>query len=193
MASPIGHGLAGLAVAWAADVRSTGKRTSAVLTLGCVALAAAPDLDLLVTGFHRTATHSMLSVVLVAAVAALIAGRVGGARQMPSGYVVRVAALCALAWASHIAVDWISADSSNPQGMQILWPFADTWFISGWDVFPGTERRRMLSEASLRQNALALVTELAVMLPILVGLRLVRVKTPSRLSSELACSNHPPE
>jgi membrane-bound metal-dependent hydrolase YbcI (DUF457 family) len=188
MASPIGHALAGLAVVWGADIRLASRlagRTGTALTLTCVALAAAPDLDLLVSGFHRTATHSLLSVVLVAAVAALIAWR--------TGRVVRVAALCALAWASHIAVDWISVDSSNPQGLQILWPFADTWFISGWNVFPGTERRRLLSEPSLRQNALALVIELAVMVPILLGLRLVRVKTPAGLSSELACSNHPPK
>jgi hypothetical protein len=77
--------------------------------------------------------------------------------------------------------------------MQILWPFADTWFISGWDVFPGTERRTPLSGPSLRLNALALVTELVLMAPILLGLWLVRVKAPAGLSSELACSNHPPE
>jgi membrane-bound metal-dependent hydrolase YbcI (DUF457 family) len=196
MASPIGHALAGLAVAWGADFRAANRstpRTGTALTLTCVALAAAPDLDLLVTGFHRTATHSLLSVVLVALVAALIAARASRTHPRSSRHVVRVAILCALAWASHIGVDWISADSSNPQGMQILWPFADTWFISGWDVFPGTERRSPLSGASLRLNALALVTELVLMVPILLGLWLVRVKAPVGLSSELACSNHPPE
>jgi membrane-bound metal-dependent hydrolase YbcI (DUF457 family) len=196
MASPIGHALAGLAVAWGADLRSPNRsapRTGTALTLTCVALAAAPDLDLLITGFHRTATHSLLSVVLVALVAALITARASRAQARPSGHVVRVAVLCAVAWASHIGVDWISADLSNPQGMQILWPFADTWFISGWDIFPGTERRRLLSGPSLRLNALALVTELVVMAPILLGIWLVRVKAPAGLSSELACSDHPTE
>jgi hypothetical protein len=134
-----------------------------------------------------------LSVVVVAVVAALMASRASRTRATPAGHVRRVAIICASAWASHIGVDWISADLSNPQGLQILWPFADTWFISGWDVFPGTERRRLLSEASLRLNALALVTELVLMVPILLGLWLVRVKTPPGLSSELACGDHPPE
>jgi membrane-bound metal-dependent hydrolase YbcI (DUF457 family) len=199
MASPVGHALAGLAVAWGADLhpanRAAGShaRAGTALTLACVALAAVPDIDLLVTGLHRTVTHSLLSVLLVGLAAALVASRASRYHPGPSGQVVRVAIVCALAWASHIGVDWISADSSTPKGMQILWPFSDAWFISGWDIFPGTERRRLLSEPSLRQNLLALVTELVLMVPILLGLWLVREKTPAGLSSELACSDHTPE
>jgi membrane-bound metal-dependent hydrolase YbcI (DUF457 family) len=156
-----------------------------------MALAAAPDLDLLITGLHRTVTHSLFSVVVVALVtAAICSWTADGKRRVP---VLRMALICATAWGSHIVIDWMSADSSRPNGLQILWPFADSWFISGWDIFPGTERRRLLSTASLKINARALVTELVLMGPVIYGLWLVRVKTLAGLPSELARSHHPPE
>jgi membrane-bound metal-dependent hydrolase YbcI (DUF457 family) len=197
MASPVGHALAGIAVAWGADLLpgSRAGRTAAGsapwyqragsgLTLACTVLAAAPDLDLLITGLHRTVTHSFLSVAVVALLAAIAAAGTGQRAA-------RVAMMCALAWASHIGVDWVSADSSNPRGLQILWPFDGTWFISGWDVFPGTERRRLLSEPSIRHNVRALVTEVAYLLPLVLGLWLVRVKALAGLSPELTRGDHP--
>jgi membrane-bound metal-dependent hydrolase YbcI (DUF457 family) len=182
MASPIGHALAGIAVAWGADfigpakaghyVQSGGlargyRRAGGGLMVACALLAAAPDLDLLLIRFHRTATHSVTSVVFVA----LVSGIVAAWMQMP---VVRVAAVCAAAWTSHMLLDWLSADQSTPRGFQFLWPFDATWFISGWDVFPGTERRRLLSGPSIARNATAVVYELAWMLPIVVALWALR-------------------
>jgi membrane-bound metal-dependent hydrolase YbcI (DUF457 family) len=195
MASPIGHALAGVAIAWAADLMPRPQTRRAVgspwyqqagggLTIACAALAAAPDLDLLIEGFHRSVTHSLVSVAAVAVMAAFFAARAG----VPAG---RVAAVCAVAWGSHIVVDWISVDQSTPSGLQILWPFDDRWFISGWDVFPGTERRRLLSGPSLQRNMQALVSELAVMMPIVLTLWLVRVKALAGLSPEAARGDHP--
>src|SRR5579862_4431177 len=88
MASPIGHALAGLAVAWGADLvpgnrawrtappdASWYKRAGNGLTLACAMLAAAPDLDLLFGRFHRTITHTLVSVAVVAGVAGAVAAR----------------------------------------------------------------------------------------------------------------------
>src|SRR6185436_8710601 len=71
MPSPIGHALAGLAAAWAADLvpgdrvwRTAGERASFFrragdgLTLTCVGLGTAADLDHLFVA-HRTVTHSI--------------------------------------------------------------------------------------------------------------------------------------
>ena len=56
---------------------------------------------------------------------------------------------CGLAWSSHILLDWLGADANPPYGVQAFWPFSDTWFISGVDVFPGTERRNPLSASAM--------------------------------------------
>jgi inner membrane protein len=197
MASPIGHALAGLAIAWGADLvpgarawrggppaASWFTRAGNGLTLTCAALAAAPDLDLFFGRFHRTATHSVTSVIVVALVAAWVAGR----GRLPAW---RVALMCAGAWGTHILIDWLSADQSVPRGLQILWPFDGTWFISGWDVFIGSERHQMFSAATMRRNVEAIAQEVAILAPIVVVLWLVRVKTLARFAPEMARRHHP--
>jgi membrane-bound metal-dependent hydrolase YbcI (DUF457 family) len=199
MPSPIGHALAGIAVAWAADLfpgnrawrtvpatASWYARAGNGLTLTCAALAVAPDLDLLFPGAHRSVTHSFVSITAVAIVAMLAATRA----RLP---VSRVAWMCAGAWATHLLLDWLAADPSTPRGIQALWPFNDKRFISEWDVFPGTERRQIFSAPSIRLNMAALARELAFMLPIVLGLWLVRVKALAGFSSELARRHHPAE
>jgi membrane-bound metal-dependent hydrolase YbcI (DUF457 family) len=199
MASPIGHALAGLAIAWGADLipgarswrtapssASWYERAGAGLTLTCAMLAAAPDLDLLLGGFHRTGTHSVTSVAVVAIIACWIAARA----RLP---VARVVIMCAVAWATHLLVDWLSADQSTPRGIQLLWPFDGRWFISGWDVFVGSERRQLFSAASMRRNVAAIAQEIAILAPIVAVLWLVRVKALAGLSSQLARRDHPPQ
>ena len=96
------------------------------LTLACVALGAAADLDLLFAG-HRTVTHSLGAVVLVGAFAAALAAYAGRP-------VMRVASMCAAAYATHLFADWLAIDVSQPRGIQALWPFSREWFISGIDL-----------------------------------------------------------
>lgn len=88
MPSPIGHSLAGIVVAWTADLvpgdrgwrtapRSASfyDRAGGGLTLACAALAAAADLDLLSpAAAHRAYTHGLGAIVLVMIIAALVTG-----------------------------------------------------------------------------------------------------------------------
>src|SRR5689334_571990 len=81
MPSPIGHALSGVAIAWTASLAEAagnpaGRTVSERWLPVCVALAAAPDLDLLVHGAHRTATHSVTAMLLVTIVAAAVTGQV---------------------------------------------------------------------------------------------------------------------
>jgi membrane-bound metal-dependent hydrolase YbcI (DUF457 family) len=197
MASPIGHALAGLAVAWGADLvpgnrawrfappsASWYERAGNGLTLACAVLAAAPDLDLPFGRVHRTVTHSLVSVIAVAAVAGLTAARA----RLP---LRRLVIMCAGAWATHLLVDWLSADQSTPRGIQLLWPFDDRWFISGWNLFIGSERRDLFSAPTMRRNLEAIAQEVAILLPIVVVLWSVRVKALAGFSSQLTGSDHP--
>src|SRR5262245_36845496 len=91
MPSPLGHMLAGLAVAWGADLVPGRRawrtapprgpwyeRAGDGLTVACALLAAAPDLDLLLAT-HRSFTHSVTAGVTVGLVAAAWGARAGGA------------------------------------------------------------------------------------------------------------------
>jgi hypothetical protein len=191
--------LVGVAVVWAADlgpgqvraraaVRSASwfRRAGGGLTVAAALLASAPDLDLLVAGFHRTATHSLVSSFVVA----LIAGWIAARARLP---VARVAAICGVAWATHFALDWLCADQSTPNGLQILWPFSDTWFISGWDVFAGAERRQFFSAATMRRNLATIVQEIVILAPFVAGLWLVREKALAGLASQATGRDHATE
>jgi membrane-bound metal-dependent hydrolase YbcI (DUF457 family) len=205
--SPIGHAIAGVAVAWTADLVD-GRRSSPRLVATCAGLAMLPDADLLLPGFHRSATHSIAAAIVVLIIAAAVTGKVTRNRngsQTPQGPDSgvrhlngatrgwRTAMLCSLAYASHLLLDWLGADNFPPRGIQLLWPFSDRWLISEWDIFRQTARLQFLTAPIIWQNALAIAQELAILVPIVLLLWFVRVKAVPRFSTELASRDHPPQ
>jgi len=177
MPSPIGHVLAGVAVALAADTASPSLwsripfRTGLLVLAG---LAALPDLDLVYPPMHRAFTHSAGSVILVTIMGAVVTGWVTGRRSIGFG------ALCGVAWASHLLLDWLGVDPNPPFGIKALWPFSDGWFIAGLQIFPGTERRQLFTAAAWATNLYAVGIEAAILAPVVLGLWLIR----SRMSGE---------
>ena len=157
MPSPIGHALAGVAAAWTVDLfpgdrvwrtapasASWFKRAGNGLTLSCAALGAAPDLDLLFST-HRTGTHSLAAVVFVGLIAAVLAANAGRP-------VARVALMCASAYATHLLLDWLGADTYPPFGIQAFWPFSHEWFISGTDLFRQTARQQVFTSEHVEER-----------------------------------------
>lgn len=193
MPSPFGHALAGLAVAWAADLlpgerawrvapatASWYRRAGNGLTAACAVLAMAPDLDLAFTR-HRTYTHSVGAVITVGVLTALITTK---ART-------RTTMMCATAYASHLLLDWLGVDLYPPLGLQALWPFDAGWYISGLDWFRQTRREQLFTWPVIEQNLLAIAQEMAILAPIAAALWLVRVKTLAGLAPEQARRDHP--
>src|SRR5205814_1606206 len=133
----------------------------------CLALAAAPDLDLLVHGAHRTATHSLTAALLVTIVAAAVTGEVTR---------WRTALICGISYGSHLLLDWLAADKYPLYGIQLLWPFSDRWFISDVDLFRQTARQEFLTAPIIKQNLVAVGQELLVLLPILALLWYARLR-----------------
>ena len=181
MPSPIGHVLGGVAVVWAADLVER-RPSSNRLILACAVLATAPDLDLLWPGAHRAATHSVTAVIIVMIIAAAVTGQVTR---------WRTTLICAAAYASHLLLDWLGADTVPPRGIQLFWPFSDAWYISDWDVFPQTARQRFLTPPIIRQNVLAVCQELAILVPLLAVIWLIRVKALAGLSTQVSGRDHP--
>jgi membrane-bound metal-dependent hydrolase YbcI (DUF457 family) len=160
-----------------------------------------PDADLLLPGIHRTVTHSVTAAIVTFIIAVAVTGQltpgvrhvVRRASDTISRNRWRTALVCGISYASHLLLDWLGADNSPPRGIQLLWPFSDRWLISDWDIFRQTARRHFLTAPIVRQNAVAVAQELAILLPIVLVLWLVRVKAASRFSTELTGSHHPPE
>ena len=162
MPSPIGHALAGLVVAWSADlvvapsaVRRVSTTELRFVMFAAVLAAVAPDLDLL-SESHRGWTHSIGAAVLAAVVAALWARR-------RAFSVSRTAVVVGLAWGTHVLLDWLGTDGSIPRGVMALWPFDTNYYFSPITIFPRVERRYWLGWSFIRAGLVALAFELVLL------------------------------
>ena len=147
MPSPVGHALGGIAVGWGIAPRRD-WRAAAVLAV----VAAAPDLDLLV-GDHRGFSHSVGAACIAGAIAWVITRR------------PRWGVAVALAWASHVLLDWMSHDTRPPIGVMAFWPLTRDYYKSSLDVFPAVSRRYWLAEFWV-YNLKALLVEFVILAPI---------------------------
>jgi len=198
--SPIGHVLAGAAVAYAGDAIDR-RRSPLGLIATCALLGAAADLDLLLPRYHRSFSHSLTAVAFIFIVAAAVTGKVTHLRstryrgQAPRHHIGRwrIALVCACAYATHLLLDWLGADALPPYGLQVFWPFAKQFFISGLNVFAETERRNPFSGPTIVQNLWAAAQEMAILAPIAGALWLVRVKALARLPAEMPRRDHAPQ
>lgn len=124
----------------------------------CAVLPLLPDLDILV-GIHRGPAHSLGAALLVGG----LAGAVAVGRRLP---VTTVAAMCSLAYASHVLLDWLGRDRSSPSGLMALWPWSSAFYKSGLDLFLDVERRYWLVNAFVFDNLRAVAWELLLLLPV---------------------------
>jgi len=157
MPTPVGHALAGLAVAGLANRRSALPASHVGALIGC---ALAPDLDLILrwvdsANHHRGPTHSVM--------AALIAGLIGAGLARFRFDVPKAWAISA-AWGSHVLLDYLGVDTSPPSGEMALWPFSSSFFVSPIQVFYDVPRAFTL--AATLHNLQAVAVELIVMAPI---------------------------
>jgi inner membrane protein len=104
--------------------------------LAYMGLANAADLDflpgLLVNQpglWHRAASHSVAAVVVVATVIAL------AVRGLGRGSARRAFVMGAVLYASHLLLDFLTADARPPHGGPFLWPLTDRFFLSPITVF----------------------------------------------------------
>lgn len=159
MPSPVGHSLGGLIAAFL--VNSFARRPGLTLPLLAAAavISVTPDLDLL-TGSHRTYSHSIGAVFIVFLVSWM------AFRHRASS--VAAAVVLAAAYGSHLVLDWLSKDTSHPAGLTALWPFTSTYYKSGLDVFGEISRRYWRPEEFVFGNLKAAAWEGALLAPLLL-------------------------
>jgi membrane-bound metal-dependent hydrolase YbcI (DUF457 family) len=152
MPSPVGHALGGLAAAFVVDALARRPVLTPLLLAASTALAVSPDLDLL-AGSHRTYTHSIGAVSIVAVVSWMVLR----ARSSTA----RGAAVLTAAYGSHLLLDWFSKDTRSPSGLTALWPFTTKHYQSPWALFGETSRRYWLPEEFIVGNIKAALWEIA--------------------------------
>ena len=170
MPSPVGHVLAGVTVAWAAEALAgrqpregapalASPRLPAItpLVAACAALALAPDLDILLA-HHRAYSHSIGAAAAVGLICGAIA-RARGGRGLAAGL-----ACGATIW-SHALLDWLGRDSSTPIGLMALWPLSSSYVYSGVELFADISRRYWKPEEFFLKNAAAVARELLLLAP----------------------------
>lgn len=148
-----------------------------------VVLANAPDLDFIPgflvghpAAFHRGVTHTVVAAVAVGLAVAL------GARvaRHPRATALRIGAWAAAVYASHLLIDFFTADVRPPSGARFLWPFSDAYYISPVTPFPeiviDPGSREGFLTSLLGSHALAVWgAELAGLLCVVAGVHALRL------------------
>jgi inner membrane protein len=157
----VGHALGGIAAGWlvrGAPVSApSGWRAWWRDVFVYVVLGLLPDVDLLF-GAHSGPTHG-LGVALLIVLLVWATKRAGDTQGF--------ALSCGIAYGSHTLLDWLGTDTSAPVGIMALWPLTRTYYDSGLQVFMAVSRRYWQPELFWRQNLLALVRELLILVPLL--------------------------
>jgi len=170
--SPLGHTLAGLCGFMVAQNHVDIHRRGWVFVVSVV-IAILPDFDFLpglllgdLRTFHHQASHSLTAVMIV---------------FLSIGGLARRWNLNGKAWGlwggglylSHILLDLLVNDPSLPFGVQLLWPFSDSYFISPVTIFASfdyfDQTIGILSSLLSVHNLQTMVREILLMAP-LVGL-----------------------
>lgn len=175
MPSPIGHSIAGFC-GYLLVYRTAGMTLDARLSVLGVSLFLAnlPDIDILPglllgnpSMFHRQATHSLIVALILSGLAMILA--IAWKRLK----------ICWIVWGSllyfsHIFLDLLVFDPSEPKGVQLFWPISDHYFISPITVFspfdyfsPDTGIWRSVLSM---HNVFTVSQEIVLMLPLAWGL-----------------------
>lgn len=155
MPSPVGHALGGLAAGCFVSRRLDPRILVTFAVVGTL-----PDFDFLLPIQHRGPSHSVTAAAGAFVVALLLLEFV-----WPTRHRFRLAVAIGAAYLSHTVLDWLGEDTWSPNGIMALWPFSQTFYISGLDVFNSVNRRYWVA-GFWRDNTIAVIREIVVLGPI---------------------------
>lgn len=181
MPSPLGHAIAGVAAGWlvggAPPVlrdREAAKEVAVFAALGLL-----PDVDLLF-GMHSGPTHGIGAAMVIGSIALVVARRAAVSRAP------QFALACLGAYLSHTLLDWLGTDASPPLGIMALWPFSRAYYESDLHVFMAISRRYYQGWTFVWQNVRAVALEVAILLPVIGAVWLVRRRRSKTVAAAAA-------
>lgn len=141
MPSPIAHSVTGYFINEVFPVNKTKQFPSSnhfFIVFAAIIIANAPDLDFIpqiITGnrYHHGFSHSLVMVLIVSSISMVI------------GYILNKKFLLSLfvwvllLYSSHLLLDFFTAGG---RGIQLFWPFSDSFFISDISLFPSTHHSK---------------------------------------------------
>ena len=164
MPSPVGHALAGVALGClvagrTGDTKAPGtqpvtfahnlRTDQQLLVFACLGMLS--DIDFLL-GIHSMHTHSIGAIAVVVLIAFVWDRR----------WQARTALAAALAYGSHVLLDWLGSDSVSPIGIMALWPLTSDFYLSDGYWFMSICRQYSLASCWLH-NGVAVLRELVVL------------------------------
>jgi membrane-bound metal-dependent hydrolase YbcI (DUF457 family) len=182
--TPVGHTLAGIAIALNVERPPFWKTTS----LFAVVLLAAnlPDFDFIpgylmgdAARFHWGPSHSIAATILAGLAAGLVCWKWRGPFLRP-------ALIISAAWASHILLDLLLGPVKGaPFGLELFWPFSHRRVMLPWSVFllyPGDQIHENPFSALLHPRVWPLVArELMVLGPFVLAAWLIKIARVRRI------------
>jgi len=175
MCSPVGHSLAAIVIGTTAK----NNRLTLNYLAFCVFSGCAADLDFLIgwylgdlNGYHHLGSHSIFAAILYGFIV-YGAGRLFS-RTQEAGRLSTWPLAGGWIYLSHIALDWLAEDNSEPVGLQLFWPLSDQFMASPVFLFPrfiheaeGADIVGMIVGLFNRHNLTAVIIETVVFLPLL--------------------------
>ncbi|RPI28087.1 MAG: metal-dependent hydrolase [Acidobacteria bacterium] len=142
MATPVGHGLAGLSLLWLAGRFFSGLRPMRLAWLA-IFFALLPDFDFLPglligkpAAFHHGISHSLGFGLLASLIGSLSARR---STRRPTGVIFLLLFFC---YSSHLLLDYFGNDARPPYGIPVFWPVTSELYLSPIPLFPGVRHVR---------------------------------------------------
>ncbi|MEE9447193.1 MAG: metal-dependent hydrolase [Arenicellales bacterium] len=136
MTSPVGHSLGGYIFAGRPLHLAPVTLKSRIMGLLLIIFAAnAPDLDFLYgairgdfNAYHHQASHSLMAILIFSL-------GVWALSKTWKTFPAYATLMAGLAYASHIALDYITKDTAAPFGMQLYWPFSQRYHMASQPLF----------------------------------------------------------
>jgi len=188
MASPVGHGLMGVALYAATVPRRRAVQAWGWLAL-CVVFSVLPDFDFIVPAaagrldwahaMHRSVTHTVFFALGVALVWFVVARVV---RPQSRAARVGVAVMIFAALIAHLALDVMNEDTTAPYGISLLWPVWGKSFYAPIGLLPRIEKLTYADIVSVHNVRVAL-QEMGIfggLILVVVGVRLALGRVRAR-------------
>lgn len=187
MPSPVAHSLVALAIL--ETTRPPGERAVGWRwPLAVVAAAAAADVDFLtgdIWGGPYFSHHGVTHGFAAAAAAGIVSCAIARASRLERP--IRIGLIVALAYASHVVLDFFAGDPGTPTDMPVFWPLATaTWLAAPFQVFVPIEHDGTISglpAVMVRPDTLAAMAREALLMgPVLGAVMWLRRRTKRRTS-----------